>query len=193
MWTTSEFLNSLLVLVILLTWKEHWKPSYKRRTELLFSNCGLFSVFSATGKATAISYLSSFQTPFRASRPCCWRSDSKEIRSSTAVANSTIFPRFLYFSRLPTIWTPWTKLGTGYLFYLAWFRDGRRTMSQRREFSSSDSRTSEDVPTSTNCPCATPCAQVLEHMAAKERHKHITYKCINRIQRRREVDIASLE
>lgn len=193
MWTTSEFLNSLLVLVILLTWKEHWKPSYKRRNELLFSNYGLFSVFSATGKATAISYLSSFQTPFRASRPYCWRSDSKEIRSSTAVANSTIFPRFLYFSRLPTIWTPWTKLGTGYLFYLAWFRDGRRTMSQRREFSSSDSRTSEDVPTSTNCPCATPCAQVLEHMAAKERHKHITYKCINRIQRRREVDIASLE
>ena len=193
MWTTSEFLNSLLVLVILLTWKEHWKPSYKRRNELLFSNCGLFSVFSATGKTTAISYLSSFQTPFRASRPCCWRSDSKEIRSSTAVANSTIFPRFLYFSRLPTILTPWTKLGTGYLFYLAWFRDGRRTMSQRREFSSSDSRTSEDVPTSTNCPCATPCAQVLEHMAAKERHKNITYKCINRIQRRREVDIASLE
>ena len=145
MWTTSEFLNSLLVLVILLTWKEHWKPSYKRGTELLFSSYRLLSVFSATGKAEAISYLSSFQTPFQASRPCCWRSDSKEIRSSTAVANSTIFPRFLHSSPLPTIWTPWTKLGTGYLFYLAWFRDGRRTLSQRREFSSSDSRTSEDV------------------------------------------------
>lgn len=193
MWTTSEFLNSLLVLVILLTWKEHWKPSYKRGTELLFSSCRLLSVFSATGKAEVISYLSSFQTPFQASRPCCWRSDSKEIRSSTAVVNSTIFPRFLYSSPLPTIWTPWTKLRTGYLFYLAWFRDSRRTLSQRREFSSSDSRTSEDVPTSTNCPWATPCVQVLEHMVAKERHKHITYKCINRIQRRREVNIASLE
>ena len=61
----------------------------------------------------------------------------------------------------------------------------------------SDFRTSEDASTFTNCPCVTPRVQVLEHMVAKEKKKHITaditYKGINRIQRRREMGIASLE
>ena len=164
MWTTSEFLNSLLVLVILLTWKERWKLSYKRGTELLFSSWRLLSVCSAAEKAKAIRYLSPFQTLFQASRPC-----------------SSIFPRFLYLAPLPTIWKPQNRIP-----FLP-------NLTQRREFSASDSRTSEDAPTSTNCPCATPRVQVLEHMVPKERHKHIKYKCINRIQRRREVNIASLE
>lgn len=159
MWTTSEFLNSLLVLVILLTWKERWKLSYKRGTELLFSSWRLLIVYSATEKEKAIPYLSPFQTLFQESSPC-----------------SSLFPRFLCLAPPPN--------ATGYPFYLTWLRDDPRTLTQRREFSASDFRTSEDAPTSTNCPYATPRVEVLEHMVAKERHKHITYKCINRIQRR---------
>lgn len=161
MWTTSEFLNSLLVLVILLTWKERWKLSYKRGTELLFSSWRLLSVCSATEKEKTIPYLSPFQTLFL---------DFSSLSLPRAAPNTT-----------------------GYPFYLTWLRDGPRTLTQRREFSASDFRTSEDASTFTNCPCVTPRVQVLEHMVAKERKKHITYKCISRIQRRREMGIASLE